>query len=192
MKERSIIHIFFSRILGFLLFLILLGIANLLVKYIHNSVYIAIVNFLFDNLVLLIIILFISLLADIFWRFWFPFNLPAPILSAVSSIYMIKYIYNLWILIDSFVNTGITFQIGIIYKIVFWVVVIAGYINILIRLGRIRGEAEEKKKEQAKTEKIEWSDVGNEFRLFLYNIGKALNSIFSRKKAGEETKEKKK
>jgi hypothetical protein len=183
MKEKSTAKIIVSSTISFLIFLILLSIANFLTQYIQNNYYTITIEFLINNLYLSFIIFFISLIADIFWNISFPFNIPAPIISAISSIFIITYLYRLWLLIESIINTSAYIPITTIYIIIFWVVIIGGYLKVLAKVGKW----EEKNKEikvdkKQKKEKVEWSEVGNEFKLALYNLGRALNNAFSKKK----------
>ena len=172
MKDKSISKIIISRTISFLIFLILLAIATFLVPAINNYIYSQIINFLLRNISLSVIIFFISLIADIFWNIPFPLNLPAPIISAIT------YIYRLWLLIESIINMQVLLPIIPIYVLIFWLVIIFGYLRIFLNLLR-KESAKEKMK---KTEKVEWHDIGQEFKLALYKIGKALNDALSPKK----------
>jgi len=201
---RSIPRIIFSRIIGFIIFLILLAIANLLIPSINNNVYSDIVNFFNLNLILLLILTFIGLVNEIFWSFYFPFNIIAPITGSILSIYIITFIHHVYDFLEVYFIQNIVLPWQEIQIIVFWIVLITGYIIILIRGGkpredvyqavkRLREERWERKKEilERKIEKldrrlgkkkVEWEDVGNEFKIFFYNIGESLNNLFNKDK----------
>jgi hypothetical protein len=54
---------------------------------------------------------------------------------------------------------------------------VIGYAVVLLRQGEPKGKKEKVKGKN----KVEWEDVGEEFKLFFYNVGKALNSLFKKK-----------
>jgi hypothetical protein len=200
----GVFKIIFGRILGFLGFLILLGIANLLKFLIHDSLYVGIIDFLNVNLFLLLIMLVVGMVNDLFWLF--KYNIFAPLVSAVLSVFIVTFFYRITIFITAY--KGITFEmpLNIFYYIVPAVVLVGGYILIISRFipqkiylkeenkSKIseEDESEEKpektKKKPAKTEKkkktetISWSDVGEEFKAFFHNIASVLNEGFKKKK----------
>ncbi len=189
MREKSISNIIISEIVGFIIFVILLTIAFVLMDYIKNPVYIETVTFFLNNLGLAITILVITIITKIFWKFNFPFNVPAPIFGAVLGIYITTYAYNLWELMESLMNTGISIPINLIYAIVFWIVILTGYINIF----SMKKRKEIQKKLEIKLKKkdwVEWKDVENEFRLFLFNIGEAMNDCFEKDEPKKRTTKK--
>ena len=156
MEKKSIGSKILSRMLGFFIFLVLLGIAKVLSFYIASDFYSAIIGFFIDNLFLSLIIFFITLIGDIFWGLFFPFNLPAPIISAVASIFIVNYIYKLLVFIDSYALMGINFSLGFITQIVFWIVLVVGYIVIIVRLfgwDKIKYEWKERKEEKEDEDK---------------------------------------
>jgi len=184
---KKISKIVVSGIIGFVIFLILLGIANYLTRYISIDFYADIVLFFNDNLLILSILFILGILSEIFWALFFPFNLIAPVTSAIFWVYILTFIYRFWIFLDYYAETGIIFPIDILYKAVFLLVLFVGYIIILARLEyKEEKESLEKKKEKEETEKevkkVEWKDIGSEFKLALYNLGRALNRAFSGKK----------
>jgi predicted PurR-regulated permease PerM len=202
---KSIPRIIISKLIGFLIFLILLAVANILIPYINSGIYTSFVEFFNANITILAIITLIGLVNGVFWSFYFPFNTIAPLISAILSMYIITFIYRFWTLLDKYtgLNVSITspiFPIYLIYILVFFIVLISGYITILARHGKPKGEWEERwenklerKKErlERKIDKIdrkmrrkgvEWDEIGDEFKLFFYNIGKGLNSLFKKNK----------
>jgi len=191
--------IILSKIIGFLVFLILLVAANISIPYMENDVYTGVVGFFNANIILLMTITFIGMLNDLLWSFKIPFNMPAPLTSGVLSMFVITFFYRVWLFIEGYLNTGVKFSIWGIYIIVFLIAVISGYVTILLRLGksqrRLQKEWENKLKEIKKNEKkfekhkgknVVWEEVVNEFKLVLYNIGKSINNLF------EESKKRKK
>ena len=199
---KSVPHIIISRIIGFIIFLILLAIANALIPAINSSIYSDIVNFFNMSLVLLLILMFIGMINDIFWSFYFPFNIVAPIIGSILSIYTVIFIHRFFDFLANYFPSSIVMPWQTIQYLVFWIVLIAGYIIILIRKGkprediygavkRLREERWERKKEKLERKmekidrklgkkKVEWNDVGNEFKTLFYNIGKSFNNMFER------------
>ena len=187
MRDKSILHIIFSELFGFVIFIILLTAAFILGDYIKNPAYSVTVNFFMENLGLAITILIMSIISKIFWKLHFPFNIPAPIFSAVFGIYVTTYVYKLWELMESMMTVGIVIPINLIYAVVFWIVIITGYVSIFTK----KKKREIEKRIEVKLKKknwVEWKDVENEFRLFLYNIGKAMNDSFERTEEKRKTR----
>jgi hypothetical protein len=185
-KESA--NVILSRIIGFLFFLILLLVGNVIIPYIDNSTYTAAIKFLVSNIVLLMLITFFEMIKDLFWGFRVPFNILAPITSGLLSIFMTTFFYNLWLFIDSYIKSKLIIPIGVIIVIVFLIVIIFGYIIIL------SGAADSTKKKKEKIEKlrkkderrlnkreIEWENVEDEFKLLFYNIGRSINELFEKR-----------
>jgi hypothetical protein len=201
---KSVPKIILSRIIGFLIFLILLAIANILIPAVDSKIYSSIINFFNTNLILLFILTIIGMINEVFWSFYFPFSIIAPITGAILSIYIIIFIHKLFDFLNIYIQPSIALPWQTIHFIVFWIVLIAGYLIILIRQGKPREDWHEEIKKwheqkwerkkiklQRKMKKIdrklgkkkfEWEDVGNEFKTLFYNIGNSLNNLFEGKK----------
>jgi hypothetical protein len=192
MRKKSVNRIVFSKVIGFLIFLILLAITNYLKSYVNSEFYAAIVNFFINNIFLSFLIMFLTMFAEIFWSFSFPMNILAPIISAVSSIFILTYIYRMWLFTEDYISSGINLPIGSIYYIVFWMVIIVGYVTILVRRGvrdlKEMKEEDVKRKETNKrnNKEVDWNDVGEEFKLAFYNLGSSLKRAFEPKKKGKK------
>jgi len=137
---KSVFKIVFSNIIWFLVFLIVLGIANLLTKVIDNSVYVNIVQFFNVNIILLLILALVFMVAEVFWALMFPFNLLAPFFSAVGSLYLMMFLFKMLILLGFFVKTDFYTMFRTLYSVlvpvVFVIVLIAGYIKIMLGVGK--------------------------------------------------------
>jgi hypothetical protein len=196
---RPVLRVIFSNIIGFIMFLILLAIANLLVPHIPSSVYESIVDFFNSNILLFFGMMLVGMINEIFWSFFFPFNILAPITSAILSIFIVTFIYRVWTFIDSYVRTNIVLP-NYVYVPIALIVLFLSYIAILIRQGKPKEVYEEeakkpvpKKSEIIKRkpdEKVEWEDVSNEFKLALYNIGRSINKSFESSKEKKRKKKK--
>ncbi len=176
-----------SRGIGFLLFLIMLFIANMLLASIENPSYHQIVQFLNTNIGLIILFSLIFFVAELFDFFIFPFNLPAPLINAVGILFLLKFVYNSFGLVEALTQTQV-FQIfrqlsSPIYLIVFLAVLIGGYISIFIRLARKEEPRKRKLRLKKPKTKPTWQDVGDEFRGMIYDAFREVReSIKSKKK----------
>jgi hypothetical protein len=215
---KTITGIVFSRVIGFIIFLILLAILNALVPTVHNQLYSNIVQFFNISLILLLAMMLFGLINEIFWHLYFPFNILAPITSSALSILIIAFIYSFWNYLDSYVHTGLNIPIESIYTAVSLIVLIVGYLIILARGGKPQHATREdldewkQRKLERKREKIAkniqnldekvtnsirenrvgWDEVGNQFKLVFYNIGKGLNRMFGGKSEKSGNKKRKK
>ena len=202
---KSFFKVIFGRLIGLLIFLVLLGIANLLKYVINNQVFLEVVQFLNINLKLIIIIGLIFLVSDLFWILVFPFNLPAPILSAIASIFVITFLFKVGFLIEKFLEISFLskiepFSTGI-YLLVFFIVLISGYFSIFSKIG-IRERREiwvekrvEKKeipiKKEKQERKVEWKDVSEEIKGVLYDSALSLRKSINKKPERKSKKQKK-
>ncbi|PIN69560.1 hypothetical protein COV93_05010 [Candidatus Woesearchaeota archaeon CG11_big_fil_rev_8_21_14_0_20_43_8] len=123
-----------KRMLGVLLFIVVVFAVNLMDLFINSVAFDSAVRFLNGNIGIIIAMSLIFLAGEVFALFRFPFNLPTPIFKAVGSIYVITFVLNTINFLDfmikgtaSDVLKGIGFMA---YPIVFLVVLIVGYINI--------------------------------------------------------------
>jgi hypothetical protein len=167
--------IIFSKIIGFLIFLILLGIANLGKFFYHNILYIGIVEFFTANIFLLFILFIIGMVNDLFWLF--KYNILAPIVSAGYSLFIIEFFYRISIFITAYQNVTFNIPIILFYIIIPVIVLIGGYVLILSRLIPQKVYVKEPKKKT-----ITWNEIGLEFKKFFYNTAKDLNKKKKRKK----------
>jgi len=201
---KSSFEIVISSIVGFLIFIALLLIANLLSPYINNGVFSSILRFLTSSIGVLAIITLLGLVNAIFWNMRFPFNILAPITSAFLSSYIWDFLVNFWNFFEAYLQTGITIPSELIKLIMFWIVILVGYFIIIFRKltsiskmereiekpieekkrleEKRRFEEQKRQQEMRKGKRISWSDVGNEFKKFFLNIGRSVNSLFKRKK----------
>ncbi len=196
---KSVFKIIISSIGGFIIFLIILAIANIIMPYIPSTIYADVVGFFNANIMLFLLMMFISMVNDIFWIFYFPFNILAPITSALLSIFVVVFFYRVWNFLNNYIKAEITVPKGL-YTPVALLVLVIGYIVILARRGKPREAYEEwvnkkqevqKKSEAARkrpSQEIDWADVGNEFKLFFYNIGRSINKSFEKEKQKEKKK----
>jgi hypothetical protein len=197
---KSIPGIILSKIIGFLVFLVLLAIANILIPSINSEIYTGIVYFFNLSIFLIFVITVVGMINDILWRFYFPFNILAPISAAFLSMYLITFLYSIWDFINLYIESNTLSSIVIplreIYLVVFILILFLGYLTIIIRGGLPRDAWKEKWEDRykkrlerkldilerkKKRNEPEWEDVGNQFRLAFYNLGDIINNLFDKK-----------
>lgn len=135
-KKESATGILLSRIGGFIFFLILLAVLNILSGgYVQSPIFVRIVEFLNASLGLLILITALFLLGDLFGILTFPLNLPAPVFNAFGAVFLVTFLFRLFVLVGEI--TGVTVFAVLertlaipVTILVFIVVLIGGYIML--------------------------------------------------------------
>lgn len=127
MKSKSILDITLSSLISFLLFLLFLGILNSV--QMDNDLILRILNFLNQNLWLIILFSIFFYLGEIFSVFKFPINIPMPILNAIGGIYLVHFLFEILYEIDkAFLNFAslelLVISLVLIFTILF------GYLSI--------------------------------------------------------------
>lgn len=184
-QERSPGWVFVTRMIGIISFLIIVVLANILKFYVQNPIYHSGVGFLNDNFWLLLLIGIILFIADIFASFLFPLDLPAPIIRAIGSVFIIAFTLRVFFWVDQVTGNNIYdffwFLSFIIVPVVFILVLASGYYEILRRLfrsGRPNGTTPSPPDPMIGTPRPvpaenggkSWEDVGAEFRLMVWDI----------------------
>lgn len=197
-KKESSLNIIFHSIIGFIIWIILLIIANILVPYINEPTYGMFIQFFNSLLVLFFILFLIGMVNSLFWNFRLPLNLFAPIFSAILSLFIVSLTYRIFEFIQAFIYFNILeyFPLSSVYIIVFFATLVFGYLMLIaeeVKKAReyskeYKREIKEKRKSQGLD--ISWEDVESEFRKVFFNIGEALNRVFDDKKK-DKTKKKK-
>ena len=143
-NTKGLMHEILTRVIGFFIFLVLLGIANLLTNYIKNSIYLSVVNFLNTNIWLIVIFSVILLIGEIFGYLMFPLNIPSPLFNAVGGALLIQFVFKLFVYLTTISNVKISLGLpltdieNIVIIIVFIVVLVVGYAHIIIDATRPR------------------------------------------------------
>ena len=182
-KQHTLGWVFVSRMIGIICFLIVVVLANILTFYISNPLYNEGVNFLNLNFWLLLLIGIIIFISDIFGALPFPLNLPAPIIKAIGSVFIIAFVLRVFQWVDSTTGNNIYHYFWllsfVIVPVVFIIVLLAGYYEILCDLwakAKIRDESD--MVVHASTSDLppssslpkSWDDVGAELRMMLYDL----------------------
>ena len=186
-RKKPLSWVIVSRMIWIICFLIVVVLANILNYYVANPVYSSGVTFLNENFWLLVLIVVILLAADIFDAFSFPFNLPAPLVRAIGSVFCIAFILRAVQWVDAVAGTNLytaSWWISfLVVPLIFLVVLIGGYYVILRqlwgqpKLTGVEGSdtivvSDENTDHAAKpvTDAKSWDEIGMEFRLMLFDI----------------------
>lgn len=137
---RLVGRVVLSRLLGFVIFMILLFAANMLIPYIGNSTYNSVVYFINDNAYVIVVFTVLVLISELFSVLAFPFNLPAPLFNAIGGLFLVKFVFDLIIFVDSTIKmpANLPYEIfrNLAYVLVFLFVIVIGYVKILIEAGK--------------------------------------------------------
>jgi len=185
-NKRSLGWVFVSRMIGIIIFLIVVVLANILTFYVSIPTYHAGVDFLNTNFWLLLIIGIILFIADIFCAFPFPLNLPYPVIKAIGSVFIIAFVLRIFEWVDQVTGNNMYHYFWllsfIIVPLVFILVLLTGYYEILRELWArskydhdrvpVAGETSQGTTPPPglATNVISWDEIGNEFGLMLYDI----------------------
>jgi hypothetical protein len=135
-RKESFAGVLVSRLTGIIVFLILLGVLNLIAgAYVQSPAFLRVVEFLNVNVGFLILIAAIFLVGDLFGTLVFPLNLPGPFFSAVGAVFTVVFIFRLFALVGEMTGIGVfTLFSGtlalLISILVFVVVLIGGYVAL--------------------------------------------------------------
>ena len=173
-RRRSIIWTVFSTFLGIFAFYVLLAALNAFVPS-GNGILRGLVTLLADNFPYFIVIALVLMTGEVFDRFSFPLNLPAPLFHALASVFLVLVIFNVFEFLDTITRAGIYRNLEILRILlsilIFLIVFTGGYFKIfgdLLRVGRqreLQGEPADASPD-AKT----WNDIGNEFRQLVFDV----------------------
>jgi hypothetical protein len=170
--------------IGIMCFLILVVLANILKYHISNPVYLAGVEFLNSNFWLLVLIAVLLFIGDIFRVFPFPLNLPSPIIRAVGSVFCLAFILGVFGWIDQISGTSIYpvfwFLSFLIIPLVFIIVLVAGYVEILWQFFRQQKSCQKEQvhivgegipdPEPAPESEKSWDEIYVELRMMIYDM----------------------
>ena len=173
-RRRSIIWTVFSTFLGIFLFGLLLAALNVLVPP-ESGVLHAFVILLNNNFPLFVVIALLLMTGQIFDRFTFPLNLPAPLFHALASVFLVLFFFNIFEFVDIITGAGIYHNLEILRILlsilIFLIVFTGGYFKIfgdLLHTGRQR-ELQGEFPSAAAGVKT-WDDIGNEFRQLVFDV----------------------
>jgi hypothetical protein len=164
-----------SGLTGIIVFLVLLVILGYLASYFHNAFLLGFVSLLVDNLSLILTMGIVFMIADIFSSFRYPFNLPGPLISGMGSLLVVSLIFILLDFFDLWYGPGISVIFlhtkYILYLLVFFIVVITGYVRIFSP-EIVRDDTPQEAETNSPTCPVctSWGDVGNEIRQAIFDL----------------------
>jgi len=188
-RSHSLGWVFATRMIGIICLLIAIVFVNILTHYVESPIFTSGVTFINENFWLLTLIALILMVGDVFSAFPFPFNLPAPIITAFGSVFFIMFLLRIFQWTDTVTSTSLSplfsFLSPIIATVVFLIVLVSGYYAILRQLwyqsrpietpagGPVIRETNPPGPETIPREDMDaktWEEIGAEFRLMLYDI----------------------
>ena len=187
-RSKSVGWVFATRMIAIISLLIVVVLANILTHYVSNPVFNSGVSFINENFWLLILIAVILFGGALFNALPFPFNLPAPIIQAIGSVFCIAFVLRVFQWVDTVVSTNLYplfwYLSFIIVPLVFLIVLASGYYEIMRQLWQ-QSQIEEKADGQViheiplsgnesgtmeVTDAKSWEEIAAEFRMMLYDI----------------------
>ncbi|MBT3984927.1 hypothetical protein HOD38_03305 [archaeon] len=157
--HKLVLRRLFSKLIGIILFILFVIIANYLITYINEPLFTIIVETLNDSLLILVLLSFLYLGKEIFEILEFPYNIPYPIFSAAASVLLMYFLFSLLESIN--MNPEITEVILLVkylaYLLVIVIVLAVGYTDILSRrrpLPKLKREEPKKVVKKAKKKKV--------------------------------------
>jgi len=149
-KKKSILRIAFSRIIGLLVFLLIVFLVNYLAVFTSNEIFDNAVKFLNTNVWLLVMLGILFGIGELFGALQFPLNLPAPVFNAIGAVYLVTFIFRVFGLVENVVGFGFPgifrWLSYLISVIVFVIVIIVGYVMIFTEIGKKKHKEKHKKK----------------------------------------------
>lgn len=181
---RSIPWIIASRLLGIVVFLVVLVVAKIVASTYDNAFFSALVNFLYGNLGLIIFIGILFLVAECFGVFVFPLNLPAPLFNAIASIFLVSFIIGILEFVNGYFMTNgylgidisptLDILVVLLYPLIFILVLIVGYYEIFSGIGREeqRPAATDRPTPPSSSDQTakSWEEIGDEVRQAIYDF----------------------
>ncbi len=137
-KGKSVLGIVLSKLGGLLLFLIFLAIANAFTAIISSPAYNSFVQFLNNNIGIILLFSIIFFVGGLFSILSFPFDLPYPIFNSFGSAYIIVFLFRLIGFLGGFYPSLLSLMPfrGIFLFLVPLIILVIGYLSIFVNLFR--------------------------------------------------------
>ena len=185
--KRPLGWIFATRMIGILCILIIMVLAKILTKFLtpDDFLFTLIDGVLFANFWLILVIALIMFVADLFGAFPFPLNIPAPIIKAFGSVFIIAFLLKVFQWIDTVAGTTLYpmfwYLSFLIVPLVFLIVLASGYFEIMRQLWwvpraetdndtQVVHKAPQAPPQEHVSDAKSWEEIGIEFRLMLYDL----------------------
>jgi len=161
---KNVVGIFLSKLLGLIIFLVILGLLNFLVPYVDNNVFSNVVFFLNSNILLILLFSLFFCVAEMFFALVFPFSLPAPLFSSFGSVFLVTFIFNVLGFLDRAFGMGLMSLLSGVYVLVvvavFFIVFVVGYSIVFgrgvegLKKKKVRKKVGENKEDSKKDKKF--------------------------------------
>jgi hypothetical protein len=195
--QPSLAYTAISRIIGIVVFLILIVILNILIRQVSSPFFHSFVFFLNANLWLVLLFSIFLMFGDLLRAVFFPLNLPYPLFSGTGSVLFLMFLFRFMDFIDRELALGFFQYIGWIYyllaPILFLIVLACGYIDIFRKVccprrakgepcpGMVVGSPVETREHPGKSGLAidpgaqahpgkSWEEIAAEFRELVYDI----------------------
>jgi hypothetical protein len=131
---RKIPKYVFKTVISIVVFLVILLGLNLLLIFISNPIYAAIVFFINKNALMLIFLSILIMISDVFHDLKFPLNMPGPLFTAFAAVLLVRFIIGIFGLLSTLTNLDILYRLGfltvIIYPVIFVITLIVSYVVV--------------------------------------------------------------
>jgi hypothetical protein len=131
-----------SHLLGLVVYLVVLGILNLVANAYPDSVWHGLIGFLNETVWVVVVLTVLNLLADLVLGLPFPTSLPGPLLRAVAAALTAWYVVQLLLEVDRLFGLGVFVALAplavLLYAAVF-LLVLVGESARLVTTGRRAG-----------------------------------------------------
>ncbi len=186
--KKSVLSVTLSRLIGLAVFIILIGVLNLI--DVKNIIFLKVVWFLTSSLGLIIAYSLFFYLGELFHLFKIPFNLVGVFFNACGAVILLKFL----ILLFNFLNISLGFLLGfyglnnltVIYSIIsvslFIIVIIIGILNIVSKnFGKKEKKKNSKKKNVKCFELIDWKAVRKEIEMARRSLVRFVKKVLDKK-----------
>jgi hypothetical protein len=163
-KKRPIVETVFVNLVSFLVFLIILGLSNVVAITLNHDILSKVVFFLNSTVFLIFVFSVIILISKLFELIKFPFNFPVPLFNAIAAVIFTIFLFRVFNLLGDLFGNGFVWienlNIALTYFWISVIIVFIGYAKIFSKARREHSPTIQKIEKKGK--EIEWSDVGNE------------------------------
>jgi len=145
-KKKSSIKYIMKEVLIFFIFIVIVGIFNILGYFVSEPSLISIVGILNKSIIWLFLALVLFYFGKVFRRLSFPYNLPWPLIDGVAWVFLIKLMFDAISVAEIFIGSkvkldSVYFVIFenvnvIVSSIVFLLVIIIGYIVLISNINK--------------------------------------------------------
>jgi len=135
--SKSILRKILFKAIGFVVFIAIMLVLNVLAAVLPEPHFVAVVQFLNANILLLILMNLLLFFGSVFSALEFPLDLPAPIFNAIGGVFTVTFMIKVFGLVANLTEGNVVINLlpiaTLLYMLVFLLVFLVGYLSILIR-----------------------------------------------------------